>query len=196
MQDARLAGVPAGDESDLPPDIFTATVDLLEELTAISSPSGDAAGLGRIAARLAAELASRGLTAEVRRGLEGHANGERDRAGADPRAQPVLHARGPAGPAGGGASPGGHLLLLGHFDTVLPAAPPRRTAERLAATGAVDMKGGLAAFIGALDLLARRGVAPPDNLLLVAVPDEEVGGELSRAAVARWGEQARAVWVL
>ena len=198
----------------MPPDLFAATVDLLAELTAISSPSGDAAGLGRMAARLASELASRGLTAEVRRGLEGHANGERDRAGghpasADPRALPVLlarmrrslrldrprrQARGPA--TAGGASPGGHLLLLGHFDTVLQAAPPRRTAERLVATGAVDMKGGLAAFVGALDLLARRGVAPPNDLLLVAVPDEEVGGELSRAAVERWGPQARAVWVL
>jgi glutamate carboxypeptidase len=64
------------------------------------------------------------------------------------------------------------------------------------ATGAVDMKGGLAALAGALDLLARRGVAPPADLLVVAVPDEEVGGELTRGAVERWGAGARAVWVL
>ncbi len=137
-RDARLAGVPPGDESDLPPDVFAATVGLLEELTAISSPSGDAAGLGRMAARLAAELTARGLAAEVRQGLE------------------------PPGAAAGDA----------------PALP------------------GLAALAGALDLLARRGVAPPADLLVVAVPDEEVGGELSRAAVERWGAGARAVWVL
>jgi glutamate carboxypeptidase len=78
----------------------------------------------------------------------------------------------------------------------LPAAPPRRDGGRLVATGAIDMKGGLATLAGALDLLARRGVAPPADLLVVAVPDEEVGGELSRAAVARWGARARGLWVL
>ena len=50
--------------------------------------------------------------------------------------------------------------------------------------------------MGALDLLRHRGQRPPADLLLVVVPDEEVGGELSRAAVRRWGETARALWVL
>jgi glutamate carboxypeptidase len=58
------------------------------------------------------------------------------------------------------------------------------------------MKGGLVTLLGALDLLSHRGQAPPADLLLVAVPDEEVGGELSRAAIRRWGETARALWVL
>jgi acetylornithine deacetylase/succinyl-diaminopimelate desuccinylase-like protein len=199
----------AGDEGGLPPEIFHSTVALLEELTAISSPSGDAAGLERMAARLAAALAARGLEVEVRRGLEapavsaagGAPAGVPPRAGetlargreeaTGPAALPVLLAGGPAAAGGGG-----HLLLIGHLDTVLPAAPPRREGGRLVATGAVDMKGGLAALAGALDLLARRGVAPPPGLRVVAVPDEEVGGELSRAAVERWGATARALWVL
>ncbi|HEX4497581.1 MAG TPA: M20/M25/M40 family metallo-hydrolase, partial [Thermoanaerobaculia bacterium] len=102
---------------------------------------------------------------------------------------PVLYAR-------GADLSRGHLLLIGHLDTVLPAAEPRLDGDRLVATGAIDMKGGLAAFMGALDLLRHRGVPPPVDLLLVVVPDEEVGGVLSQAAVRHWGETARALWVL
>lgn len=178
----------ASDYGSLPPDLFAASLALLEDLTAISSASGDAAGLGRMAARLAAELAARGLAAKVRQGLAAPAAPSAHPAAT---ALPVVVARGPAAAPGGGP-----LLLIGHFDTVLPAAPPRRHGDRLVATGANDMKGGLAALLGALDLLALRGAAPPADLLVVAVPDEEVGGELSRSAVARWGAGARALWVL
>jgi glutamate carboxypeptidase len=78
---------------------------------------------------------------------------------------------------------------------VLPALEPRRIEGRLVATGAIDMKGGFAALLGALDLLAARGVAPP-HLELVAVPDEEVGGALSRRLTRERGAEARALWVL
>jgi len=164
----------------LPEPIFTRTLDLLRELTATSSPSGDPAGLRRMAERLAAALQERGLATEIRDEASAEMNGA---------LLPVLLARGPD-------TSGGHLLLIGHLDTVLTAAPPRLEGERLVATGAIDMKGGLAALAGALDLLRHRGEAPPPDLLLVAVPDEEVGGELSHAAVRRWGEGARALWVL
>ncbi len=176
-------GIDTAGPGGLPPELFASTLRLLEELTALSSASGDAAGLRRVAARLGAELTARGLSVEVRDGLEGGA-GAPGGAGL-----PVLVAR--------GARPGGRpLLLIGHLDTVLPAALPRREETRLVATGAVDMKGGLATLVGALDLLAHRGAAPPADLMLVAVPDEEVAGEISRAAVARWGATARALWVL
>ncbi|HEY6321497.1 MAG TPA: hypothetical protein VJA16_08065, partial [Thermoanaerobaculia bacterium] len=135
----------------LPPDLFAATLALLEELTAISSASGDAAGLGRMAARLGAVLAARGLEVEVRQGLGPDArDGCGGAAGPTVNTLPVLVARGPA-VAAGGASPAGrgHLLLIGHLDTVLPAAPPRRDGDRLVATGAIDMKGGLATLAGA-----------------------------------------------
>jgi glutamate carboxypeptidase len=162
----------------LPEPLFERTVDLLVELTAISSPSGDPAGLRRMAARLGEEVAARGLAVEIA-----------EQEGEGGELLPVLLAR-------GADLAHGHHLLIGHLDTVLPADPPRLEGDRLVATGAIDMKGGLATFLGALDLLASWGVAPPSDLLLVAVPDEEVGGALSRAAMRTWGETARALWVL
>ncbi|HEX2224871.1 MAG TPA: M20/M25/M40 family metallo-hydrolase, partial [Thermoanaerobaculia bacterium] len=161
----------------LPEPLFRHAVELLKDLTAISSPSGDPPGIRRMAERLGQELAARGLTPEIQeedggRGL-----------------LPVLYARGVD-------TSRGHLLLIGHLDTVLPAALPHQDGGRLVATGAIDMKGGLATLVGALDLLRHRGVRPPDDLLLVVVPDEEVGGGLSHAAVRRWGSSARALWVL
>ncbi len=149
---------------------------LLEELCALSSPSGDRAGLAAVAAHLAAALAVRGLPAQVE-GWEGEGG-----------AWPVVLAGDP-----GAAAP---LLLVGHLDTVLPAAPLRRGEDRLVATGAIDMKGGLAALCGALDLLAAEGRPLPAGLRLVAVPDEEVGGPISHRAVRRFGAAARALWVL
>jgi glutamate carboxypeptidase len=163
----------------LPAALFEHAVDLLRELTAISSPSGDAEGLGRVAEHLAGELRKRGLATEIRAEPSVEAG----------RSLPVLYAR------GAGMSQG-HLLLIGHLDTVLAAAPSRLDGNRLVATGAIDMKGGLATLVGALDLLSHRGQTLPADILLVAVPDEEVGGELSRAAIRRWGETARALWVL
>jgi glutamate carboxypeptidase len=163
----------------VPETVFERSLHLLRELTSISSDSGDPAGLRRMAERLAAALRERGLAVEIRN--------EPSPAEASPL--PVVQAR-------GGDTSRGHLLLIGHLDTVLPAMQPRLEAGRLVATGAIDMKGGLAAFLGALDLLRERGQTPPADLLLVVVPDEEVGGALSQAAVRRWGEGARALWVL
>jgi len=162
----------------LPEPLFRRAVELLAGLTAISSPSGDPGGLRRMAARLGAELETRGLRVEIT-----------EETGEDGAPLPVLLAQGKD-------ISHGHHLLIGHLDTVLPAVPPSFAGDRLVATGAIDMKGGLAAFLGALDLLRHRGAAPPDDLLLVVVPDEEVGGVLSRAAMRTWGETARALWVL
>jgi glutamate carboxypeptidase len=161
----------------LPAPLFQRTVNLLKEMTAISSPSGDVEGLERMAEMLAGELGKRGLPTEI------HAE-HSEEAG---RSLPVLC---------GGDTSRGHLLLIGHLDTVLSAGPSRLDGDRLVATGAIDTKGSLATLVGALDLLRHQGQQPPADLLLVAVPDEEVGGELSRAAVRRWGETARALLVL
>jgi len=162
----------------LPREILTKTTQLLVELCAISSASGDAEGLPAMASRVGVELSARGLKVEIRREDDG-----------DGGTQPLLIARAPRV----GEHP---LVLVGHLDTVLDAAPPRLEEGRLRATGALDMKGGLAMLIGALDLLAHRGVRCPDDLMLVAVPDEEVSGHISERAVRRWSEGARALLVI
>ena len=169
--------MPKGAE-DLPGEILESATGLLVDLCTMSSASGDHEGIRQVASRVAAELARRGLSAEV--GTESDENNE---------PQPVLIACGPKA--------GDHyLLLVGHMDTVLDAAPPRIEGGRLIATGALDMKGGLAMFVGALDLLAHRGQQAPADLMLVAVPDEEVGGAIAERAVRRWAADARALLVI
>jgi glutamate carboxypeptidase len=153
-------------------------VALLDELCAISSASGDADGIGRCAARLGRELESFGFDIEI----DSRPNTE----GVD---QPILLAR-------SGSATGPPVLLVGHLDTVLPAVPPRRSSDRLQGTGSLDMKGGFAAFVGALQSGRTTATAIPDDLLLVAVPDEEIGGPISESAMRRWGAEARAVVVL
>ncbi len=164
--------------SDVAAEVHRRAVELLEELCAVSSPSGDIPGLTRMARRVGEELERFGLTSKITE--------ECDRQG---RQQPVLTARGPC-------VTDSHLLLVGHLDTVLAAVPPVCEGDRLRGTGALDMKGGFAALVGALELLSRTGRRVLDDLLLVAVPDEEVGGAISEGAVRRWGETARAVLVL
>jgi glutamate carboxypeptidase len=169
--------VPKRAES-LPREILERATKLLVDLCTISSASGDQEGIQQVAARVAAELGQRGLSANV-----GSENDE------DDKPQPVLIA---CGPQAGNQ----YLLLVGHMDTVLDAAVPRIEGGRLIATGALDMKGGLAMLVGALDLLAHRGQQPPADLMIVAVPDEEVGGTIAERAVRRWAQDARALLVI
>jgi glutamate carboxypeptidase len=164
--------------SSVPDPVFDGALGFLEELCAISSASGDLDGLTRMAERVARELEPHGLSGNMVR-----------ETGADGRQQPVLV-------AGGEGAGKGYTLLIGHLDTVLPAVAPSRQDGRLVGTGALDMKGGFAALAGALRLLAEGGESIPDDLLLVAVPDEEIGGPVSECAVRRWGAGARSVLVL
>lgn len=160
-------------------EIFGRTLDLLVELCAISSSSGDPNGLRRVAARLTAELTRRGFSCDTTEEID-----------AEGVPQPVLVATGPA------ASTDRRTLLVGHMDTVLPAVPPCVVGDQLEATGALDMKGGLAALIGALDLLAADHRHLPGRLTLLAVPDEEASGAISQRALRRWAADARAILVL
>jgi glutamate carboxypeptidase len=82
------------------------------------------------------------------------------------------------------------------MDTVLPAIEPEVEQRRLFATGALDMKGGLAMLLGALDLLEARGETYPDDVLIVLVPDEESESFISGAATTKWSRDARTVLVL
>ncbi len=162
---------------DLSPALFAASVARLERLTAVSSPSDDRAGLWRVAEQIAIELEHHGWQSRI---LEPSDVGS--------ESLPLLEARAPELTS----SP---LLLLGHLDTVLTAPAPRREADRLFATGAIDMKGGIATLLAALDLLAARGLSPTDALF-VLVPDEEVAGPVSRSVTAEYGASASACWVL
>lgn len=164
--------------SDTLVNIVNAAVDRLRDLCAISSESGNAGGLRKVAMRLASELERFGLTSEITESPD-----------ASGRPQPTLVAKAPR-------VEGKHLLLIGHLDTVLPASEPRVEGRRMFATGALDMKGGLAMLIGALDLMAARGEKPPDDLVLVAVPDEEAEGVISVQQMNHWSRDARAVLVL
>ncbi|MEL7060797.1 MAG: M20/M25/M40 family metallo-hydrolase [Acidobacteriota bacterium] len=161
-----------------PQSVFDRATALLLDLVNISSPSGDVEGLDAACSRLGEALRNVGWTATVRR--------ETDDAG---HALPVLEAFLGDAPTGGG------LLAIGHLDTVLDAAEPDTRDGRLWATGSVDMKAGLVAFVAALELVAERGAAPPADLRLVVVPDEEVAGAVSHAAMRRAGD-ARGLWCL
>jgi glutamate carboxypeptidase len=163
---------PAGDLDDA---ALERAVALLASLAAESSASSDAEGLRRFARRLADEFAARGIAAQITDEPAGGGT------------LPLVVAR--------TASRHRPVALIGHFDTVLDAMAPRHEDGRLRATGAIDMKGGIAAFLAALDLLASRAIAPPPFELRL-VPDEEVAGELSRRAVAATPPDARALWVL
>lgn len=168
--------------SQTPADIFESTLALLEGMTAISSPSGDIPGLQAANRHFGQALEARGLSVEI----------ASEETSLGP--QPVLYARGPRALQADDGE--GCLLLVGHLDTVLPAITPQRRAGGMLATGAIDMKGGLAAFVGALALLEQRGQRPSDDLFMVIVPDEEVAGELSHKVLTTYGPKARALWVL
>jgi glutamate carboxypeptidase len=159
-------------------ELFDSSVALLEEICGISSASGDVKGLAAVAERLSGEFTALGFECETRH-----------EAGTDGQPQPVLLARRPA-------VRDEYKLLIGHLDTVLPAIPPQRQDGRLYGTGALDMKGGFAALIGALRLLGETGEPIPQDLLLVAVPDEEIGGPISETVVRDLGAAARGVLVL
>ena len=163
---------------DIPQQIVTTAEQRLRDLCAISSESGNTAGIRTVAQKLETELSRHGLRVEI---VE-----EADALGVP---QPLLIARGPA-------TGGPHLLLLGHMDTVLPAVPPSQEGRTLFATGALDMKGGLVMLLGALDVIASRGAKLPPDMVVVLVPDEESESLISGNAANQWSRGARAVLVL
>jgi acetylornithine deacetylase len=84
------------------------------------------------------------------------------------------------------------LLLLGHCDVVSPgtgwttdAWGGERRDGRIYGRGAVDMKGGMAAAIGALEAVRDAGVTLRGDVLVASVVDEEAGGMGTLAFVDR-----------
>jgi acetylornithine deacetylase len=162
-----------------PIDMTDSTLALLRDLVAIDSVNPSlvpgAAGEGAVAARIADELRSIGLDVETT-----------DVAPGRPNVVGVLEGR----------APGRSLMFCGHTDTVgvdgmeRPFEPVER-GGRLYGRGAQDMKGGVAAMIG-----AAHAVAPAwarGRLIVAAVADEEYASLGADAVVRAWRADAAVV---
>jgi len=121
------------------------------------SPSGDLDALAECAELVAA----------------GHAaTGGRVRRVPSPYGEHLVTAWGPDRP--------GHLLIVGHYDTVWPvgrlaAMPYTDDGTLITGPGVFDMKGGLVALEMALRALDAAGVRAPAPVRAVVVADEEIG---------------------
>ncbi len=155
-------------------------VALLSDLVALDSvnpalvPGG--AGEGAIADRIAHELRSSGLDVTVSEAAPGR-----------PNVVGVLES----------ARAGRSLMLCGHSDTVGVAgmdAPfdPVVRGDRLYGRGSQDMKGGVAAILGAARTLAAEGL-PAGRLVVAIVADEEHLSLGADALVREWTADAAVV---
>ncbi|MFF3711789.1 M20 family metallopeptidase [Streptomyces phaeochromogenes] len=106
---------------------------------------------------------------------------------------------------GTGAGPGaGHVLLVGHYDTVWPTGtlagweqpgPSDDGRDRLSGPGIFDMKTGLAQGIWALKL-ARESGAPVPTVTFLFNGDEEIGSLSSRPVIEEAAQKADVTLVL
>jgi acetylornithine deacetylase len=157
------------------------TVTLLEDLVAINSVNPSLApgapGEIRVAQRVALACFDAGLTVEIFEVAPGR-----------PNVVAVLEGR----------AQGPTLMFCGHMDTVgaadmdEPFTPMTRDGL-LYGRGAYDMKGGLAAMLGAARVLAADGGLPRGRLIVAAVVDEEHASLGAEALVARWRADAAVV---
>jgi len=150
------------------------TLQLLADLIAIDSvnptlvPGG--AGEAEMARKLSAEMRAIGMDVDVT-----------DVAPGRPNVVGVLE----------GKVPGRTLMLCGHMDTVgvagmaAPFAPVEREG-RIYGRGAQDMKGGLAAMLGAARQIVASGGLTAGRLMLAAVADEEHASLGARKLVKHW----------
>jgi acetylornithine deacetylase/succinyl-diaminopimelate desuccinylase family protein len=156
-------------------------VTLLSDLVAIHSVnpslSPGARGEAEVARRIAREMESIGLQVEIT-----------DAAPGRPNVVGVL----------AGRASGRSLMFCGHTDTVgvsgmaRPFAPEIRDG-RLYGRGAQDMKGGVAAMIGAVRQLAETGGLAQGRVIVAAVVDEEHASIGADALVTKWRADAAVV---
>jgi acetylornithine deacetylase len=136
-----------------------------------------AAGELAIARRLADEMRSLGLDVEVTEAAPGR-----------PNVVGVLNGR----------APGRVLMLCGHTDTVgvagmaRPFEPDVRNG-RVYGRGSQDMKGGIAAIVGAARYLVEAGGLETGQLIVAAVVDEEHSSLGAEALVRTWRADAAVV---
>jgi acetylornithine deacetylase len=157
------------------------TVTLLRDLVAIDSVNPSlvpgARGEAAIAQRIASEFMSIGLSVDITEVVPGR-----------PNVVGVLEGR----------APGRALMLCGHIDTVGVAGmerpfEPFEAEGRLYGRGAQDMKGGVAAMIGATRVIAESGGLASGRIVLAAVIDEEHASLGADALVAKFRADAAVV---
>ena len=154
---------------------------LLKELVAIDSvnPSLVAGGAGEreVVQRIAADMRAAGLDVQVA-----------DAAPGRPNVFGVIET----------SRPGPALMLCGHSDTVgvegmaAPFDPVIRDGK-LYGRGAQDMKGGVAAILGAARALAASPTGLKGRLIVAIVADEEYASLGADAAVKDWTAEAAVV---
>jgi len=146
-----------------------ATLRDIEELVNIDSGTGDAEGLAKVSALLAARLSELGARVDTTSAAPSvgstitgslHGSGTRD------------------------------VLLMIHFDTVFAPGeagrrPFRREGTRVFGPGVADAKGGAAIILHALAIAKRRGITGYRTLSVLFSPDEEKGSTGSRDAIGR-----------
>jgi acetylornithine deacetylase len=157
------------------------TIGLLEDLVAIDSvnPSlvSGAAGEAEIAGRIAAECIASGLSVTVTEITPGR-----------PNVVAIFDGR-ERGPT---------LMFCGHVDTVgvagmeQPFRPVQRDG-RLYGRGAQDMKGGIAAMLGAARQIVEQDVCRRGRLIVAAVVDEEHASIGAEALAEAWRADAAVV---
>lgn len=158
----------------------------LARLVEMESPSGDVELLDALAVELTGGFHATGATSRRVAGPAG-----------DHLVIDVAAGDGSEGPTTSPAA-GEALLVLGHYDTVLPrghyADHPFRIADGEATgPGAFDMKGGIVALEIALRAMRQVGAALAWPLRLVLVSDEELGSPDGANVVRRELDSARAV---
>jgi glutamate carboxypeptidase len=140
----------------------------LARLVRLESPSGDVARLDALRDVLARRLTELGGAVELVPGDAGD----------------HIRAAFPAGPA----PAGGHILVVGHYDTVWEAgwlASHPFTLRGTVATGpgVLDMKGAIVALELAFEMLKGSGRTPAQPVQVVLVADEEVSSPHGRTVV-------------
>ena len=160
----------------------TATVELIEKLAGCESPSGSTDAVNELVNLLVSE------TKDIAWAERSETKGFGD----------VLRLNFALASA---SSERKRILALGHSDTVwpkgtLPSMPVKRSKGRLWGPGVLDMKSGLAFLVTAVRVLKELDIAVPRELVLLVVPDEEVGSPESRSITEREARASDLVLVL
>ena len=100
-----------------------------------------------------------------------------------------------------GKKKSGQITALGHSDTVWPmgtlkSMPFREADGRLWGPGVLDMKAGLAFFLGAMDALRELDVPVAHKVVLQINSEEEIGSPSSRSLTEQSARLSKAVLVL